>query len=495
MMKKRLKKIAVIFATLLVVAVTLYALLGAWENWSGARKWQSTKAKLTREGVVFDYRKLLPKMPPEDQNFVRTPLLASVTDFTHDRPEDMASIVKGTGEIIYRNPELRDRFLKLRLPVDDSQTFLPAVEKHRRADLSKAPDISSLLEELSAELAEIDEAALRTESQLKVDIGETFLDQLQTTFPYLQDLQKFQKLQVLRACLALEAGDTTQAKSSLLVLLQMGKASMSHPSLIGFLFGQAIYSSALSVVWEGMASGAWSDDDLVWIQNKLTDHQDILSRLETALQFELATFQLGACDFMKAISLKDSRHVVNVTGAVGNSTPSPSLGIFARLAPAGIWDHNKVFIAEMMFAHAILPVRNRTLPDTDEFNKAIGKRTPRNFLAAVTLPSTTSVTLRCFQVSTVFDLAILACGVERFRLQTGKLPVDLPTLIPDYIAKIPDDVMDAGQSLKYVKEGDGTTYRVYSVGKNRIDNDGMIAFKNTKTPVIDKENGDWVWTY
>ena len=39
-----------------VTLVTLYALLCAWVNWSGARQWRTTQAMLKAEGETLDFR-------------------------------------------------------------------------------------------------------------------------------------------------------------------------------------------------------------------------------------------------------------------------------------------------------------------------------------------------------------------------------------------------------------------------------------------------------
>ena len=76
------------------------------------------------------------------------------------------------------------------------------------------------------------------------------------------------------------------------------------------------------------------------------------------------------------------------------------------------------------------------------------------------------------QSQTALDQAAVACALERYRLAKGALPEKLDALVPEFIAKVPYDVID-GQPLRYITDDHG--YAFYSVGRNRIDEHGAIA--------------------
>jgi hypothetical protein len=96
---------------------------------------------------------------------------------------------------------------------------------------------------------------------------------------------------------------------------------------------------------------------------------------------------------------------------------------------------------------------------------------------------------------TVAQQAALACALERYRLANDRLPEKLEALVPQFIAKIPHDVMD-GQPLRYRLESDGS-YKLWSVGWNQKDDGGEVAYLNPKAPedqrILDDQMGDWVW--
>ena len=78
-----------------VTLVTLYALLCAWVNWSGARQWRATQAMLKAEGETLDFRATMNEPVPEAENFCAIPLLkdlALVVD-NHSNNGDRKSVV------------------------------------------------------------------------------------------------------------------------------------------------------------------------------------------------------------------------------------------------------------------------------------------------------------------------------------------------------------------------------------------------------------------
>jgi len=89
------------------------------------------------------------------------------------------------------------------------------------------------------------------------------------------------------------------------------------------------------------------------------------------------------------------------------------------------------------------------------------------------------------------DLALVACALERHRLAHGGYPDTLEELAPQYIAKLPHDVIN-GQPLHYRRTPDGL-FVLYSLSWNEKDHGGQVAL--TKSGAIDRKNSDWVWRY
>jgi type II secretory pathway pseudopilin PulG len=89
------------------------------------------------------------------------------------------------------------------------------------------------------------------------------------------------------------------------------------------------------------------------------------------------------------------------------------------------------------------------------------------------------------------NLARVAIALERYRLAHGEYPETLNALAPQFIEKLPHDIIN-GEPLHYRRTNDGQ-FILYSVGWNETDDGGLVV--QTKTGGIDYTNGDWVWQY
>jgi hypothetical protein len=95
------------------------------------------------------------------------------------------------------------------------------------------------------------------------------------------------------------------------------------------------------------------------------------------------------------------------------------------------------------------------------------------------------------RAQTWIDQAVVACALERVRLARGQFPDTLAALVPQFIAKLPTDLID-GQPLRYHRTGDG--YILYSVGWNKTDDGGQIGSTRDADSAVNAEEGDWVWS-
>jgi len=113
------------------------------------------------------------------------------------------------------------------------------------------------------------------------------------------------------------------------------------------------------------------------------------------------------------------------------------------------------------------------------------------FFAPLLLPSFTKAQQKFGLAQTTADQAAVACALERFRLVSGQYPEKLDALVPRFLEKV--DVI-SGEPLKYRRTNDGQ-FVLYSVGWNEKDDGGTIVLTKGKSPVLDSEQGDWVWPY
>jgi hypothetical protein len=84
--------------------------------------------------------------------------------------------------------------------------------------------------------------------------------------------------------------------------------------------------------------------------------------------------------------------------------------------------------------------------------------------------------------------ALVACGLERYRVEHKCYPGSLHALSPRFVAKLPVDVV-GGLPLHYCRADDGD-FILYSIAWNRLDDRGIAAPKPCNTMA---DGGDWIW--
>src|SRR3974390_919872 len=91
--------------------------------------------------------------------------------------------------------------------------------------------------------------------------------------------------------------------------------------------------------------------------------------------------------------------------------------------------------------------------------------------ARLLVPAVSSLAPKVAHAQTDVDLATTACALERYRLSNGRYPDELTQLVPAFLAKLPNDIID-GKPLRYRKEGQ--RFALYSVGWNAHDDGWAI---------------------
>jgi hypothetical protein len=116
-------------------------------------------------------------------------------------------------------------------------------------------------------------------------------------------------------------------------------------------------------------------------------------------------------------------------------------------------------------------------------------RNPYNLAEKLFLPALGNAARKFASGQSSADLARVAIALERYRLAHGTCPESLDALAPQFIAKLPHDVIN-GLPLHYRPEPGGQ-FVLYSVGWNEKDDDGEVGLG--KNGNVDINNGDWVW--
>jgi hypothetical protein len=114
---------------------------------------------------------------------------------------------------------------------------------------------------------------------------------------------------------------------------------------------------------------------------------------------------------------------------------------------------------------------------------------PYSFLASWAVPNFMQATKTVALDQTQVNEALLACALERYHLARGEYPETIDALSPQFIEKIPHDLI-GGQPLKYHRLA-ADKFLLYSVGWNETDDGGLAPSSGPTYANFDQ--GDWVW--
>jgi hypothetical protein len=311
--------------------------------------------------------------------------------------------------------------------------------------------------------------------------------------PHLAPLKTCAQMLSLRSVAELQNGQSEKAAEDVLLTLQLADKVHGENIVISHMVRAAMVQLVLQPVWEGLAAHEWSEAQLAAFE---------LARLNFPADYERSLqSELGAqCDEMKFLRhhpehIRDLEVLRDFDG-VRTDVRFPSEWVL-RLIPAGWFYQNQARSARMLQEH-YFPLAN---PSVGTFSLEVARRGEAALAAELGSPG-------CFNISTRLmlpflgnaarkiaygqssvNLARTAIALERYRMARGEFPETLAPLAPQFVAKVPVDVM-GGQSLNYHRETGGG-FTLYSVGWNGKDDHGLAAFKPDGS--VDLQQGDWIW--
>lgn len=526
----------------------LAALFHGVENWRGRRAWNQYRQALEARGEPLDFKALIPKPVPDDQNFAATPLVKSWFDPKRE---------KEGGEAIKDDYSRADARLSRPKPkgVPASRSFLdlvawdqaltvvrsPGAEKEwvekveasmrasapsaqpadgaapdaaPAADLrippsgrldaaSRAQAAPAVLEGLKtnqAMFAELRLASRRPYSRYPVnyDAGSPFAIELN----HLRMLKGICLRLQLKACAELARGQSDAALEDQQLLFALADSIKGEPFLISHLVRLALLNLALQPVWEGLADHRWSEAQLQELQSRLQQCH-LLEEVRTALVTERA----GAISTIELVRQKGPWHLDGLCSPEPASASGASaLGRLGRAVaiPQGWYYQEELNYArsfDTLLAIGLGTTNNRVSPrqvkagilafeETEGrggfAGTPLGKVLRHRVMVSLLLPALGRVTVKTAAAQTAVNQAAIACALERYRLAEGHFPEKLDALAPQFISPLPNDVL-TGEPYKY-RRTDGGQFVLYSIGWDEKD-DGGVAGET----MFDERKGDWVW--
>jgi hypothetical protein len=324
----------------------------------------------------------------------------------------------------------------------------------------------------------------------------------------LAAVKRYAQVLQLRAIAELQNGQNERALADIKLALRLVDSIRTEPCVISHLVRIAMLQITLQPVYEGLAAHQWSDAQLAALDaelakldfladcqhvqksviifsaeevNFLRRHRDYAAQFAQSginypgnAKFQFAIYHYMPGGWFYQSALKNGRAFMQYLPAVNHETKTISPALIRQADAAAnnavsffdpLDSLNKMFNADFLFMG--------------------------NFLKEIAAGQTS------------VDLARVAIALERYRLAHGEFPETLDALAPQFIAKVPHDIIggqpsqgsgSASQPLHYRRTSDGQ-FVLYSVGWNETDDGGIVVLAKGSTPSVDINQGDWVWRY
>ncbi len=509
MIRRLLSKRSVrILLWMFITLVTLLALLFAWTNWSGRRRWAATKAMLEHEGETLDFRTLLPETPPPTQNLLAIEALDGITEAVE---HDEAKGAPGAKRKALAEMKLPDQSPPASKGIEkgevaDMQEWMKFLRETKYLDLqaeSAAPgkDVLAALDARFPVLRQLaDLAPHRSQAMFTPGLRERELPGLLFSLPlrHYTVANVLTRAMLLRARAAIHAKQGAEAARSLLAAEKIGIACEGEPLLIGFLVGSNVKSMVNEGIWLGLRERAFAEAELRLLDEALSA-QNLGKSLLQACRGEMAT-GLNAMEHMQDIAAGKKQAGQDVAAAFASGKQSQFL-LLLRAVPGGLFDHWKSVIAEQEWKHMIHPLRTGGV--TAAVKSAEGVSTDlnarQNFLlhpdyimARMVVPAFIGVSANALLFQARERQARTAIALERFYLKHARYPAALRELVPEFAAAVPLDPWD-GKEMRYRTTPAGR-YMLWCVGPDGKDDNGRVKIRQVAMYSPDYL-GDWTWQY
>ena len=491
--------------------ITLVALFYAEEDWRGKHAWEEFKREWEAKGERFDRASVVPPPVPDEQNFALSPIV-----FT-----SYGQLLTRDGKFIPWAARDTNFVNRLQMSIGGPQPWptngdwrvaqagdLSGWQQYYRALAAKtnlfpvaaqgqspADDVLHALSKYSSTIEELREAGKLRDSRFPLEYDKD--DPAAMLLPHLAPLKSCAQVLQLRALAELQNDQSGRALADVKLILRLTDSIQTEPILISQLVRVMLVNLALQPIWEGLAEHRWSDAQLVELEGELAK-TDFLAAGELALRGE-RIMGVEIIDYLRHLPY---RQRVRTLSAFSINLRLED-EIFLCLGPAGWMDQSKLRISRfsLRYYSPIINVDRQTVSPVAmrnadaAFPLESGSSGGGDLFERLLLPAVGSVVKKLAFGQNAVNLARTASALERYRLARREYPESLDVLAPQFIAKLPHDVIN-GQPLHYRRTSDGQ-FVLYSVGWNETDDGGEVALDGPfgKSGNVNINKGDWVWRY
>ncbi len=318
-------------------------------------------------------------------------------------------------------------------------------------------------------------------------------------------------------------GDLTGAKDNLVALAGFQKLYADDPTLVTYMMRVAVLGLSIDTAWDALQAEGWTDAQLEELQRAFQG-DDLLAQLPRANEAERAWRLFEYHWFSSHSYLAWVARYQPILQAFGQDTPaSPQVlatRYFREWVSHPLWrfawadqeqmEYLKTAQRELDVLRGAVKIGSwkRLNRDVDSIQRAY--RAPVaswRFYLQLPLPDQviyprddkqypgpnfTRAWFTSMKNMTLGQMVTAAIAVKRYEARHGKVPVNLETLVPEFLAQVPLDYMD-GQPLRYKIRPDGSAC-LYSVGEDTEDNQSDPTPQTSERQQPSAWDGrDWVW--
>ena len=500
---------------------TVVAVFYAEENWRGKHDWENFKRDWVTKGEQLGPAAVIPPPVPDDQNFAMAPVFDAVNKLMNDkwRAQHRNPLSAKEGEEWRLDTNLVN---PLEMVISDNgedptngigdwrkstMSDLRAWQQYYRVlavttntfpispqPQTPAKDVLLALSPYDSTIENLREAAKLPYARFPISYD--VQPPANIWLSHLAGLKASARVLELRALAELQKGQSDKALADVKLMLRLSGSIRTEPFLISHLVRIAMVNLALQPVWEGLVAHQWSDQQLAELDLDLTK-VDLLADYHTAMRGELMLCEIGNIEFLRRYPERTRDLLGDNSGDV---PPRIVRWTIWQAIPDGWFYQNELNCAQPVLEYYLpsADVNQRMVRpgDVRRADSAVAtkleRRNPYNFFARMVLPALGGAVKRSAHGQESVDLARVAIALERYRLAHGEYPESLEQLPPQFIAKLPHDIIN-GEPLHYRRTADGQ-FDLYSIGWNEVDDGGVVVLYKGSSNRVDISKGDWVWS-
>lgn len=279
------------------------------------------------------------------------------------------------------------------------------------------------------------------------------------------------KLAYLESIVALIDGDESRAVDATRVLASISGTLNEHPTVVGRLIQIAIDALVKRAI-ENTLRTTELDEPTLRALVDVIDQRLAECTMKWALLGERALF-LATCEDVAA-----GRLLLTQLGA-------GSLGVISiPILPYFLIRQNQATGVELLTRLVEAADDPQALMKAaNGIDVEVPKLPITQFIVRTMMPSLSRAVTLHLRITAELQCTRLGLAAERFRMNTGRLPVSLDELVPDYVDEIPTDPFD-GTPMHFAQTDNGIV--IYSIDLDLIDDGGLVEGQNELPYIRDR---------